>query len=166
MPVSDQGVDPERYQVIPRTLIFITRPGQVLLIKGSPDKRLWANKYNGIGGHVEPGEDLLSSARRELLEETSLIVEDLRLCGTVMVDTGANPGIVIFVFLGSYREGELIASSEGQLEWIQTDKLNQLPLVEDLPYLLSRVLSQKKDDAPFAAYYWYDEKGQLRIRWG
>lgn len=166
MSVNDQGVEPGRYQVIPRTLIFITRPGQVLLIKGTPDKRLWANKYNGIGGHVEPGEDLLSSARRELLEETSLTVEDLRLCGTVVVDTGTNPGIVIFVFVGSYQGGELIASPEGQLEWIRTDQLNQLPLVEDLPYLLPRVLSRKENDAPFAAYYWYDEKDQLRIKWG
>jgi len=56
MPKSEQGVTFDRYAIIPRTLIFITREGpsglEVLLIKGAPTKRLWANRYNGVGGHV------------------------------------------------------------------------------------------------------------------
>jgi 8-oxo-dGTP diphosphatase len=58
MPVSDQGVNRERYMLIPRTAIFVRRGGAYLLLKGAPTKRLWANKYNGLGGHVEPGEDI------------------------------------------------------------------------------------------------------------
>ncbi|MEJ5201389.1 MAG: 8-oxo-dGTP diphosphatase [Anaerolineales bacterium] len=166
MPVSDQGAIPGRYQVIPRTLIFITRPGQVLLVKGSPNKRLWAGKYNGIGGHVEAGEDILTSARRELLEESGLSVEDLRLCGTVMIDTGDNPGIALFVFIGNYQGGNIIASSEGQLEWISIEKLDQLPLVEDLTYLLPEVLRAKEKGTFFSACYWYDGENRLQIKWG
>ena len=52
MPKSDQGVRNDRYKIIPRTLIFVTRGEQVLLLKGAEHKRLWANQYNGIGGHV------------------------------------------------------------------------------------------------------------------
>ena len=166
MPISDQGAVPGRYQVIPRTLIFVTWHNQVLLVRGSPDKRLWANKYNGIGGHVEPGEDVLSSARRELLEESGLSVEDLRLCGTVMINTGSNPGIVLFVFAGSYQGGELIGCSEGQLEWVSIENLNQMPLVEDLPYLLPEALHAKEKGTVFSAYYWYDSANQLQIEWG
>ena len=59
MPKSDQGVRNDRYKIIPRTLIFVTRGEQVLLLKGAVHKRLWANQYNGIGGHVEQGEDAL-----------------------------------------------------------------------------------------------------------
>ena len=56
MPQSDQGVTNDRYMVIPRTAIFLRRGDSFLLLKGAPAKRLWANKYNGLGGHLERGE--------------------------------------------------------------------------------------------------------------
>ena len=57
MPKADQGVEVslsrDRYTVIPRTLCFVTRGDRVLLLRGALTKRIWANKYNGIGGDVE-----------------------------------------------------------------------------------------------------------------
>lgn len=75
MPLSDQGVSTQRYKLIPRTLIFLKRGDKVLLHKGAPHKHIWANLYNGIGGHIERGEDVLNAARRELNEETGLDAE-------------------------------------------------------------------------------------------
>jgi 8-oxo-dGTP diphosphatase len=163
MPASDQGVSRDRYMLIPRVLIFLTRGTLVLLLKGAPTKRLWANKYNGVGGHVEPGEDILSAAQRELCEETGLTA-DLRLCGTVVVDTSENPGIGIYVFTGECPEGQPLDSAEGTLEWVFFTDAPKLPAVADLPEFLSRIQKMKHGSPPFSARSCYDRDGKLIMK--
>lgn len=164
MPVSDQGINLDRYMLIPRTLIFLTRGEHVLLIKGAAHKRLWAGKYNGLGGHVEPGENVLQAAQRELDEEAGLAAADLRLVGTVVIDSGQNPGIVLFVFRGECPQGSPRPSAEGALEWVSRDRLPGLPLVEDLKVLLPRLLVHQPGEPPFSALYVYTQDGELNIR--
>ena len=168
MPKSDQGIEVslsrQRYTVIPRTLVFITRDERVLLLRGAPTKRIWANKYNGIGGHVERDVDIYSAAKREVNEETGLEVDHLRLCGLINIDGDQASGILLFVFTAEAPAGEPIASEEGTLEWIRRDQLTHFDLVEDLTTILPRALDLPPSAPPFFAHYSYDDQERLVIR--
>jgi len=155
MPVSDQGITNDRYTLIPRTAIFVRRGDEYLLLKGAPTKRLWAGKYNGLGGHVDRGEDVLSSAYRELLEEAGITAE-LWLAGTVIVDAGS-VGVCLFVVMGENPQGEVTGSIEGKPEWVKYEALELLPVVSDLPILLEKIHSMRRGDSPFSARSFYKD---------
>lgn len=157
MNVTEQGTrDPSgRALVTPRVLIFLTSVNhttgarEVLLLKGAPTKRLWANRYNGLGGHVEATEDVYTAAVREVWEEAGIEAHGLTLRGVVTIDTGFDefgrrPGVLMFVFVGETEERTLWPSAEGTPAWLPVNELSGYPLVDDLVELLPRAL-----DGPF-----------------
>ena len=170
MPKSDQGTttQTDRYTVIPRVLVFVYHGEDVLLLKGAPDKRLWANRYNGLGGHVEAGEGIADAARREVWEEAGLEVHDLRMRGIVHIDLGATPGILFFVFSARSETRRTRPSAEGSLRWLPLHALQDYDLVEDVPVLLERLARDADDPStvPFSARYHYDDQDRLQIEFG
>ena len=164
MTPSPQTIIPDRYQTVPRTLSFVTNGDDVLLLRGAPDKRIWPNLYNGVGGHVMPEEDVHTAAAREIREEAGLLVEDLRLRGVINIPVEEpNTGIMVFVFTARSPDRAVQASEEGVPEWVPADRVLELELVEDLPVILPKVLAMGAEDPPFFALYQYDEQGALRI---
>lgn len=153
---------PDRYAVTPRSLVFLLRGDQVLLLRLAEGRGAWAGRMNGLGGHIEAGEDPYDAARREVVEETGLIPGEMRLAGAVLVDVGTSPGIGIYVFVGT-SDGEPQSSVEGQAEWVPVNQLGALPLVQDLPELLPLALACYRQGSTFTGVYRFDEEGQPLI---
>jgi 8-oxo-dGTP diphosphatase len=140
------------------------RRDEVLLIRIPEDQSPWSGLFNGVGGHVEQGEDPLSAARREIYKETGLSPKELRLCGVISIDTGDHPGIGLYVFVGQAIEDEIEASPEGTPTWMPLNSLDNQLLVNDLPLLLPRAITSYRNMTPFSAVYTYDTNGELQVR--
>lgn len=164
MSLAGQRAQLHRYTLIPRTLSFLLRDDKVLLLRLPEGHGAWSGHFNGVGGHIEQGEDPLSSARREIWEETGLTPERLLLSGVVIVDTGERPGIGLYVFVGEAKSEDLQPGPEGSPMWIAQCDLEKLPMIEDLPLLLPRAIASYGGSAPFSAVYTYNHAGELTIR--
>jgi len=160
---EEQGITGQnRYAVIPRTLCFLIRGDSVLLLRGAPTKRIWPNKLNGIGGHVEPNEDVWSSVRREIREETGLNVEHLHLAGIIHIEgIPPAPGVLITAFVAPIDSTDITPSQEGQLEWHRLSSLPKTDLVEDLPELIPRLLASMRRGHILYGHYRANEKGEM-----
>ena len=168
---DDQGIanSTRRWHTIPRVLAFLTYGSgaqqTVLLLRGAPTKRIWANRLNGVGGHVERDEDIRSAVEREILEETGQQAVNLELVGVVHIDSGADAGIVMFVWRAEAPSMHVRQTADGTLEWHTATALPSADLVDDLAVLLPRVLEHPTGQQPFFAHYSYDSADQLCIRW-
>jgi 8-oxo-dGTP diphosphatase len=150
------------YLISPRTLIFLKNGDDILLLKRGETRRLFPGKWNGIGGHIEPGEDIYDSALREVLEETGLKAPKLTLAGLLHAEEG-NPGqgVIVFIFIGESPERRFRDSEEGRLEWIPQAKAARLDGMPDLLQLLTAILAADPKHFPLFMRCKIDETDRL-----
>lgn len=124
------------YTPIVATLGYVLSPDRrrVLMIhrnQRQDDQHL--GKYNGLGGKIEPGEDVLAGMRREIREEAGIECTALRFRGTLNWPGFGSQGEdwLGFVFVIDAFSGEPVrVNPEGTLEWIALERLHELPLWE------------------------------------
>lgn len=138
------------YTPILATLGYVISPDrrQVLLVHRNkrPDDLHWG-KYNGLGGKVDAGETVVECIRREVWEESGLTATEARLRGTISWPGFGKNGADWFGFIfridawsGTPHDG----NHEGSLEWVDLDRIGELPMWESDSLFLPMVF----DDAP------------------
>jgi len=157
-------MDPIRYQIIPRTLVIIENGNDILMIRRNRKDRFGFGKMNGVGGHIEQGEDPTESAIREVKEETGLSIQEMELIAIFFIDIGNNPGIGLFVYKGKTDTRKLICSDEGKTVWVNKDSIHsQKDLIKDFPFLMEIARNHQNGSKPVIGKYFYDENGEMRI---
>ena len=146
------------YQPILGTLAYVLRGDDVLMVHRSAradDQHL--GKFNGLGGKLEPGEDIVAGMRRELREEASIEATALPLRGTINWP-GFGPGgedwlgfiFVVDAFTGIVPD----ANAEGTLPWVPRSDVMSLPLWEGdytwLPLVFDESVGQFHGVMPYA----------------
>ncbi len=117
------------YRPIVGTLAYVwdAFTDTVLLVhRNARDDDEHFGKYNGLGGKLEPNEDLVSSLRRELREEASIELTTFALRGSISwPGFGANGEDWLgFIFVVHSWSGQVPAlNSEGTLSWVARARL-------------------------------------------
>jgi len=111
------------------TLCYLERGSRYLMLhrtKKVNDEN--HDKWIGVGGKFENGESPEDCMRREVLEETGLTVTSHRYRGIVTFVSNEYPCEYMHLFTCSDWSGEEKECDEGELAWIDKQKLLSLPM--------------------------------------
>jgi 8-oxo-dGTP diphosphatase len=104
-------------------------------------------KYNGLGGKLEAGEDVVTGLRREIREEAGLECDDVALRGTISWPGfgGNGEDWFGFIFRVDHWHGTPQPDNpEGVLEWVDVERILDLPLWEGDRHFLPLVFEKTK----------------------
>ena len=113
------------------------------------------------GGHVEKGENFYDAIIREVKEETGLTLLKPVLCGIEEYkQTNDEDRYVILFYKCNEFEGELKSSDEGEIYWLDRDKLDEVELSLDLDRMIEIMES---DTLSELIYYFEDGKYKSKV---
>lgn len=143
MPLSER----ERMDKMRNTsLCYIERGNEYLLlhrVKKEADEN--RDKWIGVGGKFEEGESPEDCMLREVYEETGLCLSSWRFRAVVTFVSDEWGTEYMHLFTADSFSGRLKSCDEGELEWVDRDRLMALPIWEGDKIFL-RLL---REDAPF-----------------
>ena len=128
------------------TLCYLRREEQYLMLhRVKKQHDMNQDKWIGIGGKLEAGESPEDCLLREAREETGLVLTDYRFRGIVTFVSDQWGTEYMFLYTATGFEGEMKACDEGNLEWVEFDRIPTLPLWQG-DHIFLRLL---REDAPF-----------------
>ena len=111
------------------TLCYIEKDNKYLMLhRVKKENDLNRDKWVGIGGKFLYGESPEECILRETLEETGLTLTDLQYRGIVTFVSDQWGGEYMHLFSAYNFTGELKECSEGNLEWVKKEFVENLPI--------------------------------------
>jgi 8-oxo-dGTP diphosphatase len=115
-------------------VIIVDTEGRVLAVKRSARDRRRANCWDLPGGNFEKGERLSESIRREVKEEVSIEIDDLRTvyADSFKAETDTEVDMIAIIYSAKYTGGEIKLSHEhSECKWVSADEFMNLETGED-----------------------------------
>ncbi len=137
--IKTSKVTPRR----PLTLCIIHEHPRVLL--GMKKRGFGAGRWNGFGGKLKEGETIEDAAKREVLEEISVVARDLEKRGIIEFEFQGNPEILeVHIFRVNGFSGTPKESEEMKPEWFHVDQIPYEAMWPDDVFWLPLFLKGKK----------------------
>lgn len=110
-------------KISPAVIVLVTKGDQILLQRNSHYK---SANWSLVAGFVDPGENLEEAVRREVREESSIEVKDIRY---VRSQTWPFPSNIMIGFRAEYAAGEIHPDGEEVLasQWFDRGDLPEIP---------------------------------------
>lgn len=106
------------------TLCYLEKDGKYLMLHRTVKKNdVNKDKWIGVGGHFEADESPEECLLREVREETGYTLTSWRFRGIVTFVSGDGVTEYMHLFTADGFEGEPAACDEGQLEWVEIEKV-------------------------------------------
>lgn len=116
-------------ELLQTTLCYLERDGCYLMLHRVKKKKdVNRDKWIGVGGKFEPGEDALACVLREVREETGYTMDRPRYRGVLDFTCPPWPPEQIHLFTCTEFSGTPHPCDEGELAWVPKDKIQDLPI--------------------------------------
>ena len=114
------------------TLCYIEKDGAYLMIhRIKKENDLNKDKWVGVGGKLEEGESPFDCVRREVYEETGVIIIEPRYRGIITFVSDKWGTEYMHLFTATDYDGEIdYDCDEGKLEWVKKELVPSLPIWE------------------------------------
>lgn len=114
------------------TLCYIEKDGAYLMIhRIKKENDLNKDKWVGVGGKLEEGESPFDCVRREVYEETGVIIKEPRYRGIITFVSDKWGTEYMHLFTATDYDGEIdYDCDEGKLEWVKKERVPSLPIWE------------------------------------
>lgn len=114
------------------TLCYIEQDGKYLMMhRVKKEHDINEGKWIGIGGHFEEGESPEECLRREVQEETGLVLTSWHFRGIVTFTSDDSPTEYMCLYTADGFEGQLMEECrEGILKWVPREQVTALRLWE------------------------------------